>query len=171
MFHHGLPSKHLPPSKCIKSILFICSCVYMLRLSSLPAVRHFVSTHASLTVVLKPLNRGVRQKSSSFCSPEQEGGEGESPPSPPCTALHVAPCTSNQLSRYLERSKCQWNQWFIHSTSIYLFSAKYLSDAILSPEATMLRKRTCLCYHRAQSSLCFSRLHSRWMEIISAKLL
>lgn len=87
MFHHGLRPKHLPPPKCIKSILFICSCVHMLRLSSLPADRHFVSTHASLTVVLKPLNRGVRQKSSSFCSPER-GGEGECPP--PRPALHCS---------------------------------------------------------------------------------
>lgn len=89
MFHHGPPPKHLPPSKCIKSILFICSCVYMLRLSSLPADKHFVSTHASLIVVLKPLNRGARQKSSRFCSPEQEGAERESPPLP---SLHCIAC-------------------------------------------------------------------------------
>ena len=70
MFHHGFPPKYLPLFKCLKSILFIFSYVYVLRHSCSPAGMHFASIHASLTTVLKSLNCG--EKSSGCCTPEQE---------------------------------------------------------------------------------------------------
>lgn len=137
MFHHGLPPKHLPPSKCIKSILFICSCVYMLRLSSLPADRHFVSTHASLTVVLKPLNRGVRQKSSSFCLllaalSKKEGRESLTPPLP---ALHCMWHHALQIS-----SAGTWREANVNETSdlfiqrVFIYSVPNICQTLYSAQ-------------------------------------
>lgn len=113
----------MSPVKCLKSILFICFCVYVPRLNSLPEDRHFVSIHASLTAVLKPLNGEVRKTSSRFCSPEKGGGEGEVP-------HYVVPRNSNQLSRFWrEANVSETNNSFIQQ--IFLYSAPNICQMLL----------------------------------------
>lgn len=108
----------LPPSKCLETILYICSCVCMTRFSVVNQQVGILSATTQVwLLVLKPLIWGMRQKISGFCSSEQEGGSGRVSP------LHIVSCNSNQLSRCLERRKCQWNQRFFHSFNKYLFSA------------------------------------------------
>lgn len=109
----------MSPFKCLKSILFICFCVYMPRLSSLPEDRHFVSIHASLTVVLKSFYWEVRKKSSRFCSPEKGGGAGEVP--------HCMWCHTIQISSAVSGEKQMSVKPTIHSSNKYSFIQRLIS--------------------------------------------